>query len=298
MSWHCFRLRLRLKTDMHCGSLALGFVSRAFPYVPQHVPLYASVPAAVAALGLPDIRPSYQAVEDLLFPRMRTSPFFVLDESGDGARPLFPWDAHDRAVLEADFMGSRYGVALDAGSRSAEENRLFETEVLLARRRGSGQPVRVEGFVWLCAGTSGDLVLDPAKGIMLTDGSRQLSWPELLGGLMLGGDRTRNLGQIWPDVELEEVSSLWDGMTMHLDREWPCLEIPAGGACPVALEADGQPGSGAPFVVMTGRRIRRGGGYDMDKGVVAHDLGWRPDNVLMVELAGERCARAVNGCRN
>ena len=45
---------------------------------------------------------------------------------------------------------------------------------------------------------------------------------------------------------------------------------------------------------MTGRRIRRGGGYDMDKGVVAHDLGWRPDNVLMVELAGERCARAVS----
>ena len=191
-------------------------------------------------------------------------------------------------------MGSRYGVALDAGSRSAEENRLFETEVLLARRRGSGQPVCLEGFVWLRDGTSGDLVLDAAKGITLADGSRQLPWPKLLGGLMLGGDRTRNLGQIWPEVELEKVSCLWEGMIMHLDREWPCLEIPAGRACPVTLEADGQPGSGAPFVVMTGRRIRRGGGYDMDRGVVAHDLGWRPDSALLVELAGERCARVVS----
>ena len=35
-----------MKTDMHCGTLMLGFVARAFPYVPQHVPIFAAVPVA------------------------------------------------------------------------------------------------------------------------------------------------------------------------------------------------------------------------------------------------------------
>ena len=168
MSWQPFRSRLRMKTDMHCGTLMLGFVARAFPYVPQHVPIFAAVPAAVEALALPQVPTSYREMESLLLHGMRATPFFVLGEDG---KPLFPWEKEARALLEADFVSSRYGVALDDPSRSAEQGRLFETEVLLAHRRGSMTATQLEGYVWLRERETARLRLDPQDGIALKDGS-------------------------------------------------------------------------------------------------------------------------------
>lgn len=288
MSWRCFRVRFRLRSDMHCGSLALGFVARAFPFVPQHVPLYAVVPAAVAALKLPDSRASYRSVEKLVLGAVRFTPFFVLYGAGETKRPLFPWVEEDRAVLESDFMGARYGVGLDDAARSAEEGRLFETEVLLAHSRGSMNATEMEGYVWLRSASVEGLCLD-AEG--MARGNLRVSWPALLGALSLGGDRTRSLGRLWPDVEMKESASLWNGMTMRLDDSWPRLLVSRGNACPVVLEAEGLEGSGSPCMVVTGRRIRENGGYGMDKGTVARDMGWIPREDMLVELCAERFAR-------
>lgn len=288
MSWRCFRVRFRLRSDMHCGSLALGFVARAFPFVPQHVPLYAVVPAAVAALELPDSRASYRSVEKLVLGAVRFTPFFVLYGVGETKRPLFPWVEEDRAVLESDFMGARYGVGLDDAARSAEEGRLFETEVLLAHSRGSMNATEMEGYVWLRSASVEGLSLD-AEG--MARGNLRVSWPVILGSLSLGGDRTRSLGRLWPDVEMKESALLWNGMSMRLDDSWPRLLVKRGSACPVVLEAEGLEGSGSPCMVVTGRRMRENGGYGMDKGTVARDMGWIPREDMLVELCAERFAR-------
>lgn len=288
MSWRCFRVRFRLRSDMHCGSLALGFVARAFPFVPQHVPLYAVVPAAVAALELPDSRASYRSVEKLVLGAVRFTPFFVLYGVGETKRPLFPWVEEDRAVLESDFMGARYGVGLDDAARSAEEGRLFETEVLLAHSRGSMNATEMEGYVWLRSASVEGLSLD-AEG--MARGNLRVSWPVILGSLSLGGDRTRSLGRLWPDVEMKESALLWNGTTMRLDDSWPRLLVKRGSACPVVLEAEGLEGSGSPCMVVTGRRMRENGGYGMDKGTVARDMGWIPREDMLVELCAERFAR-------
>ena len=79
MSWQPFRSRLRMKTDMHCGTLMLGFVARAFPYVPQHVPIFAAVPAAVEALALPQVPTSYREMESLLLHGMRGCAQVLID---------------------------------------------------------------------------------------------------------------------------------------------------------------------------------------------------------------------------
>ena len=273
---------------MHCGSLALGFVARAFPFVPQHVPLYAVVPAAVAALELPDSRASYRSVEKLVLGAVRFTPFFVLYGAGETKRPLFPWVEEDRAVLESDFMGARYGVGLDDAARSAEEGRLFETEVLLAHSRGSMNATEMEGYVWLRSASVEGLSLD-AEG--MARGNLRVSWPVILGSLSLGGDRTRSLGRLWPDVEMKESALLWNGTTMRLDDSWPRLLVKRGSACPVVLEAEGLEGSGSPCMVVTGRRLRENGGYGMDKGTVARDMGWIPPEDMLVELCAERFAR-------
>lgn len=285
MSWKLHTLRLRLKTDMHCGSLMLGFVARAFPYVPQHVPLYAAVPAAVEALDLLPVPATYREMESLILPAMRATPLYVRD----GDKPLFPWEAEARERLETEYMSSRYGVALDDASRSAEEGRLFETEVLLARRRGSMQPTELEGGIWLREHETDTLRLDPRTGLARKDGGGAVGWPELLGRLALGGDRTRNLGRVWPDVDWRACDSLWHCDGMRLDAAWPQLRLAAGQPCPVALAADATPGSGH-FAIMTGRRFNAES-YVMDAGTVAWQVGWRPDQEVRIELAGERCAR-------
>lgn len=290
MSWKLHTLRLRLRTDMHCGSLMLGFVARAFPYAPQHVPLYAAVPAAVKALGLSPVSAVFREMETLLLHAMRTTPLYVRHDD----RPLFPWEPEDRELLETCFMSSRYGVALDDASRSAKESHLFETEVLLAcgrgqRQRGRQQPTELEGGVWLREYETDILRLDPQAGLARKDNGTTVSWPVLLGGLTLGGDRTRNLGRLWPDAVWEPCDSLWHFGEMDLDAAWPRLRLAAGRPCPVSLAADATPGRGH-FTVMTGRRFEKDC-YRMDKGVVAWEPGWQPTHDVLIELAGERCAR-------
>ncbi len=285
MSWEFHKLRLRMKTDMHCGSLVLGFVARAFPYVPQHVPLYAAVPAAVEALNLPPESSSFREMEELLLPAMRSTPLYVLCDD----RPVFPWETQDRERLEVEFMSSRYGVALDDASRSAEEGRLFETEVLLARRRGSMQATQLEGGIWLRECETARLRLDPRTGLARKDGSASIDWPSLLGRLTLGGDRTRNLGHLWPDVVWEACDSLWHFDEMAQDAAWPRLRLAAKRPCPVPLVADATHGSGH-FAIMTGRRFNRES-YLMDAGTVAWQPGWQSAHDVLIELAGERCAR-------
>ena len=285
MSWSSYKVRLRLKTDMHCGSLMLGFVARAFPYAPQHVPLFAAVPAAVEALGLPPVRPSYKEMEALLFTSLRTTPFYVLD----GEKPLFPWIDKDRTVLLADFMSSRYGVTLDDSSRSAREGQLFETEVLLAHRRGSMESTRLEGMVWLRANETERLCCDPQKGVALKDGSAAIDWPTLFGRLNLGGDRTRALGRLWPDVSWEETDKApWDTASMDLERKWPCLRIEQYKHCPVPVLLDGSMGHGGKLSVVTGRVLNEDGKYVMDNGSVVHDAGWQPGSDVMLQFDGLR----------
>lgn len=284
MSWRAYKVRLRLKTDMHCGSLMLGFVARAFPFAPQHVPLFASVPAAVEALGLPSIRPSYKEMEDLLFASLRTTPFYVLD----GEKPLFPWIDKDRTVLLAEFMSSRYGVTLDDSSRSAKEGQLFETEVLLAHRRGSMESTSLEGMVWICANETERLCCDPQTGVALKDGSAAIDWQALFGRLNLGGDRTRALGRLWPDVFWQETDKdPWDTASMDLENEWPCLRIEQYKHCPVPVLLDGSKGHGGKLSVVTGRRLKDGK-YVMDNGSVVRDAGWQPDSDVMLQFDGLR----------
>ena len=90
---------------------------------------------------------------------------------------------------------------------------------------------------------------------------------------------------------MKESALLWNGMTMRLDDFWPRLLVKRGSACPVVLEAEGLEGSGSPCMVVTGRRMRENGGYGMDKGTVARDMGWIPREDMLVELCAERFAR-------
>lgn len=157
MNWKVYSLSLTLTGDLHCGSLPLGFVSRTFPYIPCHIPVFAMVPATVRALAMPDRHNSYTAVEALLTSCFRCTPLYVCNEKGF---PLFPWEEQSLRELEYTYLSSTYGVALDSTSRTAVDGCLYETEIILARGRNCTAPTVLTGAFFITERKTYELAME------------------------------------------------------------------------------------------------------------------------------------------
>lgn len=313
MTWQPLKVRLYPETDIHCGALVLGFVSETFSYIPQHIPIYAIVPAIVAAFKLPDQRCEYKKVEELIFDNMRATPFFVYDQTSNSPdKILRPWLEAEKETLETRYLDSRYGVMLDLQTRAAEDSRLFETEVILARPKPVqnykqiAKPTILEGFVWFRAAETQDFILDPDPvkgGITKKDNKQKIAWQELFSKLRLGGDRTRNLGKL-AKAEIA-TAPLWSFLKQKQNSSnWPQLEIMANATnnkcqCPFTLASakklNAEQAKDAKLIVATGRRIRKedGSGYNMAKAKFVYELGFSKLDKFTVELTDKRYAQIV-----
>lgn len=287
MNWKAYSLRLILTGDLHCGSLPLGFVSRTFPYIPCHIPVFAMVPAAVRALAMPDRHDSYAAVEALLSSCFRCTPLYVCNEKGI---PLFPWEEKSLRELEYTHLSSTYGVALDSARRSAMDGCLYETEIILARGRNCTAPTVLTGAFFLTKGKTHELVME-------TDGT--ISWRRekvalktVLSLMQIGGDRTRSLGRPAVPVFKPLEAKLWDKYSTDVLGTFPSLIISKGEHGPLPLECGNYKATGNR-IVLTGRRHRGTGfGEDMDHAVIAFDAGWTSDSEIRASLTSLRCASA------
>ena len=288
MEWQALSLRLALTGDLHCGSLPLGFVSRTYPYVPCHIPVFALVPAAVRVLGMPDRHASYAAVEALFASCLRCTPLYV-DDPKDGI--LFPWEEQGLRRLEHGYISSSYGVSLDSATRSAIDSHLYETEAILACGRNRSAPTVLAGALFLRAGEAEGLAMKPDGAVQWSGRSAALE--ELLCVMQIGGDRGRSLGKpAIPSVEPLQ-GRLWQRYEAECSGPFPALLVPAGTPGPMPLACEGTDAAGAR-IVLTGRRHRGTGfGEDMEAAVVAFDAGWTSGTNVRAELSALRCARAV-----
>ena len=290
MTWNAYSLILELTGDLHCGDLPLGFVARAFPYVPCHIPLFAMVPAAVRLLDMPDVRASYASVEELFANNVRCTSLYVIDEKTGNS--LFPWDAESMQLLEYTYLSSNYGVALDSQIRSAKDGCLFETEVLLAHGRSCTKPTLVAGAIFIREGQVGDLALS-AEGSVSAKG-KSVKLANILAVMQLGGERG-SLGRPAKPALAPLAGKLWGSFDFDLTGAFPSILVPSvGGRGPMPiLCADSSAVSGTRMVV-TGRRHRgKGFGEAMEAAEIVFAPGWKAKSDVRAQMSRLRCVVAV-----
>lgn len=296
--WECLQITVTLESDLHCGDRPMGFISHTNRHVPQHVPFYALVPAIAARLKFPDMPGTFSGIEDFLHESIRFMPLFILDEKD---RFLFPWDKDDRDVIDREFLSAKYGVALDYTSRGAIENRLFEIEVITARNRSTGTPVKLGGYLF-CRPTkvkldSGTVKLSENNGQYNING---IPVEELLLQSCWGGERNKGLGRM-KKIQVNRASELqYNNVTVapELTGDVPELKWPEKEKAPFLLQYSDDSklishvsGQVAP---VSGRRFdpARGPGLLSDIPLISWQYGWVPQNDIFLEVL-YNCCRAL-----
>jgi|GEM_PF-1449656 len=297
-TWNMARMTATLATDLHCGYLPLGFVSRTLPFVPSHIPLYALVPATISCLKLKNSDDTYRDLEHFLLENVRFSPFFVLGDQDDSV--LFPWKSEYRDRLEQEYLGSRYGVALDYETRGALENRLFEIEVILAKKRSAPSSMtRLRGYIFWKAASNGQYSLDSDGRLIgkpLADLIQESQW---------GGERNKGLGTISnveciPKDNLKE-NKVFGVVVPSLDKESPALDWPGEKGVPFYLyyktpgdtDKNGLEIQGK-LMPLSGRRYdtKRGPGLKAAEPLTVWDMGWKTKKDISLGL-GVRCCEIL-----
>lgn len=292
VKWHSFKVDVTLGSDLHCGDRPLGFISRTLYLVPQHIPLYALVPALVARLKLPECPDSYLRLESFCLENIRFLPFFVEKEPG---RCLYPWRPEDRKELEAQYIGSTYGTAIHYETRSARENHLFEKETMLARRKGDGKATRLTGFAFFKGEAEKDVTVQgQTKTIKLSGKDCTInSHPitEIIGAGQWGGDRNKGLGRIF-GVELTPSPCIYGDIEVQTDSPQPVFTWPAGRQASFLLEKNKKMPGGISgnLEPVSGRRFDpdNGPGLKPAETFVAWQYGWQADNEVKIEIAHDR----------
>lgn len=283
--WHSVEMTVGLKTPLRCGDRPFGFVARALPFVPGHVPLMAMVPCLVGRLQLPDQPESYKTVQGFLEANVRFTPFFILDPN-DKEQPLFNLP-EDKAVIEARFLRSKYGVAIDYGPRNAIDQRLFEIEAIQPfTRDGNGvRQTRLQGFMFWRAAEAGDLEMDETGAV------NGVSLKNMIDASQWGGERNKGLGKILV-IEEEPGDAVWDA-PLSLDGDAPAATWPKGRKAPFYLKypAGDDPDALANQVTgnltpLTGRIFdpETGPGQRAVPPEIVWDIGWKSDNTVSLAI--------------
>ncbi len=288
MTWQAQHIQLTLTSNLHCGQLPLGFVARTYPFVPCHLPFFAMVPATVAALAMPDVRASYKKVLALFETCLRSTPLYILHEN-----PLFPWISQSKHILERDYLSSQHGVTLDLQSRSAEDGKLFETEIILQHAKNNSAPTMLDGYIFFRPHKYEDVeLLADAK---LKYGKNITSLEEILAHMRLGGNGTRSLAKPC-HVHIKKVhNTLWGMYNVDYTAQYPqiTVEVEQAGPIPLLYSEKNQHirGKISPF---TGRIYgERGSGLEMDTANIAWREGWKSSTDVRISLSYARMGEIV-----
>lgn len=286
VSWKRYLITVTLGSDLHCGDRPLGFVARSHPYVPAHIPWYATVAALVRLNELPDEPKSYQNIEEKLESCLRFSPFYIMD----GEDLLYPWRSVERKRIQAGWLGSQYGVSLFYDSRGSRENQLFEMESILAISR-SGKPTRLGGVCYVAMDT--EMTSEP-----MTIGGHGLH--TVIFHCLWGGQQNKGCGTL-RNVEIRPGDNLPPefGRLDSADAPCPVIETLSGRESVYPLRYEKSAAERAQGVMrpLTGRRFApgRGPGLHAEPGTVVWEHGWRPrgDASLTLRFSNRRYAEVA-----
>lgn len=283
--WSVYTLEVTLQTDMHIGHSPLGFVSRTLSYVPAHIPWYALALTLVKELGLEKKAASFARTEAFLGGCLRFTPLYIVHQG----KLLWPWEEMNE--IERKYLYSKYGVALDYSCRSAEENRLFEKEVILAKGRQEMRNTQLRGYIFARPGQVQGLELDQKLQI------QEAQLTELILGSTWGGEISKGLGTL-ADVKLKPSSEVFGCTQLDTHRTEPVLNWPGGKSAPFFLEHSSEKLHihNSPIRPVCGRRFHpdHGPGLRFEQPFLARLPGWQCPHDLPIGL-GVKAARFMDG---
>lgn len=286
-TWNMHEVSVTLASDLHCGDLPLGFISRTLPFVPSHLPWYALVNATTRSMGKSADKKTYAMVEKLFLQGIRFSPFYIVEQDG----PLFPFIPKHLNKIEKDYLNSSYGVALDYENREALENRLFERECILSKSRKTGHPTELKGYLFYRQARSGALRIDDQAKI----GPHFLT--SLLANTQWGGERNKGWGSL-QRVELSEATDNLFGFSFNLENKYPQIKIDKENSSPffLAWENNQYNRVQGELRPLTGRRFKLdvGSGMSMDRTLIVWDVGWEALEDVIINLIDHRAAAIVS----
>jgi hypothetical protein len=277
-NWQMSCLHVEPRTPIHCGDRPTGFVARALPFVPGHIPLMALVPHVVTSLDLPNKFDSFMTVQAFLEEHLRFTPFFILGTFSK--KPLIPCnETETMSEMESHLTGSRYGVAIDYSVRGAKEAHLFEIEAINPRSRENKQAI-FEGYIFWRAGKNNGLEIDQQgllNGIEIEKWVCDSQW---------GGERNKGYGCI-NNIRKIKKETIWQGKA-NLQGETPVVFWPGSIHAPLYLRYDQDISAiiEGRLQPMEGRIFDRADGFGQSssEALIVWDVGWISQKELKLEI--------------
>lgn len=286
--WGVYELKIGLQTDLHIGHRPLGFVARTLPYVPAHVPWYALSLALVKELEWPDTGDSFVKVEKFLEKALRFTPCYIFHPK-HGVLTPFSWA---QETVEREYLYSRYGVALDYSRRGAEENRLFEKEVITARNRGDYSRTLLQGYIFVKPIHDQGLVIEDGPNV------NGISMTKLINLSTWGGEVSRGMG-VLSHAELIPANEVYGCRDLDLDGTEPVLNWPSKKKGPFYLSYDPHRAEdmiGGSIRPVCGRRHHPelGPGLGFEPPFLSWMPGWQCSDDLRIQLGVKAASVVLN----
>ncbi len=189
MTWHVYRVVLRLHTPMHIGWGTVSYLQRARPYVIGRVLRGALV--SRTARNDPDLlsedpRDPYRRVSKTYAQYLTYTYFYpALKPEGEDWKVCFPWEKE--ADFRRSFLSSYAGTALEYPQQTAAEGLLREIEFISPHTLDTGDPVYLMGYIF-------------AKDECL----KKYDWRGAFNRLQLGGER----GYGWGEARAKDIEQV------------------------------------------------------------------------------------------
>ena len=250
MTWHVYRVVLRLHTPLHVGWGKVSYLQRARPYVTGRVLRGALVSRVARNQNLigEDANDPYRRVSKTFAQYLTFTYFYpALKSEMNGAwAAQFPWK--DEAAFRRRFLSSYAGTALAYPQQSAAEGLLREIEFISPHTLDTGEPVYLMGYVF-------------AREECL----QKYDWRGAFKRLQLGGER----GYGWGEARLAaepgrvdqagQVELFGQPATFDGSGNRPCLTLPAKSRVWAHIHAANADGVSGPVEPLVGREWRAEG---------------------------------------
>jgi hypothetical protein len=226
--WTLYQLIFRLKAPIHSGYIKTGNINRTRLYITGRM-MWGALTARITRLRNSS---DYENTGKLVKKYLRTSyfyPAFYNDDYIDSLTLIAKKDTEIIETIERAILTSYASTAINYNHWAAEEGSLHEIELISATTIHElnvnniiiekGSPVFLKGYIFVN-----------------NDAPEEIAsyWRDALNKIQVGGERTYGFGQVFLEIEPQEVPNIFDYSTF-LNKDEPIIEIPEAKIIPAHI---------------------------------------------------------------
>lgn len=278
MTWHVYRVVLRLHTPLHIGWGKISYLQRARPYVTGRVLRGALVSRVARNQNLigEDANDPYRRISKTFAQYLTFTYFYPALKNGAGWKAQFPWGDNE-ANFRRRFLSSYAGTALVYPQQTAAEGLLREIEFISPYTLDTGDPVYLMGYLF-------------AREECL----QKYDWRGAFKRLQLGGERGYGWGEARLTAEpdrvdqADQVELFGQPVTFDGSGNRPRLTLPAMSRVWAHVHTANAHGVSGPVEPLVGREWRAEGDKEgrhrhIGQHLAFNDVRFAPGSVLLQE---------------